>query len=72
VHEAYPDTPDVQKSGWKLGTDGIEHVWTDEGFVQIQIADILCSRVTEDVPDDKDENDPVETDIMLDEVFDVQ
>jgi len=28
--------------------------------------------VTEDVPDDGDENNPVETDSMLDEVFDDQ
>ena len=72
AHEAYPDTPDLQKSGWKLGTDGIEHVWTKEGFVPIELADILCSWVTEDVPDDEDDNDPVETEHMLDEVYDDQ
>ena len=45
---------------------------TDEGFVPFELADILCSRVTEDVPDNKDENVPLETDNMLDEVFDDQ
>ena len=35
AHETYPDKPKVQKSGWKLGTDGTKHVWTDIGLIQL-------------------------------------
>jgi len=44
-------------------------MWTEESFVPIELAYIFCSQ---DVPDDDDENDPVETDNMLDEVYDDQ
>ena len=66
--------PDVKNSGWKLGADGIEYVWLDSYIVSRELMHILCTKLQEDRTNlDEDENDDsIEIDNLLDEVFDDQ
>ncbi|KAH3691404.1 hypothetical protein DPMN_194038 [Dreissena polymorpha] len=65
---------DFQNSGWKLGADGIEYVWTDSDIFPSELLDILCTILLEDKTNqDEDENDGgIESDDLIDEVFDDQ
>lgn len=42
------------------------------GFFPIELVDILCSQLIEDILENEDENDTVEIENMLDKVFDDQ
>ncbi|KAH3773060.1 hypothetical protein DPMN_174410 [Dreissena polymorpha] len=64
----------IKNSGWKLGENGIKYVWTDSDIFPSELVDILCTKLQEDKTNqDKDENDDsIEIDNLLDEVFDDQ
>ncbi|KAH3826845.1 hypothetical protein DPMN_128757 [Dreissena polymorpha] len=63
--------PDVQNSGWKLGADRIEYVFTDSDIFSSELVDILCTNLQEDKTnqDEDDNDDSIEIDNLLDEVF---
>ena len=58
--------PDVQNCDWKLGADGIEYVWTDVCYVCM-----LCTKLHENktYQDEDDDEDSIEIDNLLDEMF---
>ena len=37
------DLPDLEVSGWKVGTEGIEYEWTSGDIVPQELIDILCA-----------------------------
>lgn len=70
-HENYPQLPDLEKSGWKLGPVGIEYNWTSGNIVPQELVDILCCNETDsNNSSDSEEEDDVELENLIDIVFD--
>lgn len=70
--EKLPVLPDLDESGWKVGAEGIEYVWTKGEIVPQELIDILCtsSDEKEHDSDGNEDEDEVEMDNLIDEIFD--
>ena len=70
ANEKDPKLPDLESSGWRIGSDGVEIVWTEAAIVPQQLIDILCEKETSDSSVEDDIEDDVEMENFIDEVYD--
>ena len=70
ANEKDPKLPDKERSGWRIGSDGVEIVWTEAAIVPQQLVDILCEKETSDSSVEDDIEDDVEMENFIDEVYD--
>ena len=65
-----PDLPDLEVSGWKVGTEGIEYEWTSGDIVPQELIDILCASGGEQGNETDQDADEMEMVSLIDEIFD--
>ena len=65
-----PDLQDLEVSGWKVRTEGIESEWTNGDIVPQELIEILCASGDEHGNETDEDGDEVEMVSLIGDIFD--